>query len=378
VRWSYDTRPDGSEAEFHGDPLVTEGLVIAGSDVRQPEGIGHIYAFERATGKPRWKYRAGPGVTTDILRLGANIYAVTLQDELVSLDLETGEVVWTFATGHPNESFFMNSSPALSGERVFFGGQDGVVYALDAHSGGLLWKRDLGARISTSVAVSGDALYVGTTDRHLYRLSQKTGEVGADFAVEQADPPYGRLLIAGDSLFVFLGERTLLCMDLSLKKARWSRGSGGDWTSARPYLWRGAVLAGNELGELTGFRLADGTPEWSEKFEGVIRGVGASSETLYVGTLKGMLYAWSPGRVSGRSGRVTPLNGIASFAEIEHCAIPCDDLLGFSRDSAFEYSTGSPTRSPARSAPIATRSEPHSLPSRTPMPSPPAPAWPLS
>lgn len=229
---------------------------------------------------------------TDILRLGSNIYAVTLRDELLCLDLETGERVWAFATGHPNETFSRNSSPGLSGERVFFGGLDGTVYALDAFSGQLLWKRELGAQISTSVAVSEDFLYVGTSDRHLYRLVQRTGKVEADLALEEA--PAGRLLIAGSSLLVFLGEKTLLCVDLSLKKALWSRSSADDWTSARPYFWKGVVLAGTGRGELTGLRPADGTPEWSEKFEGVIRGIGVSRDTLYIGTLKGMVYAWSP------------------------------------------------------------------------------------
>lgn len=290
VRWSYDTRQDGSAAEFHGDPLVTDEAVIAGSDFRKPGGIGYVYAFERAAGKLRWKYRADPGVMADIRRLGSNIYGVTLQDEIVALDLKTGEVVWKFATGHSNDNFLANSSPAATGERVFFGGLDGTVYALDAYSGQVLWKRELGGRISTSVALMGDSPYAGSSKRHIYRLDPKTGAVLADLATDEE--PAGRLVPVGDSVLVFFGEKTLACLDASLKKIRWSQTSFGPWTSSRPYLWDGAVLAGNERGEVFALRTSDGSRLWSEKFEGVIRGIGTSEGVLYIGTLKRNVYAW--------------------------------------------------------------------------------------
>ena len=53
VRWSYDIHKDGDQTEFHGDPLVTEKLIIIGTDGK----MGHLYAFEWLTGAVRWKYR---------------------------------------------------------------------------------------------------------------------------------------------------------------------------------------------------------------------------------------------------------------------------------------------------------------------------------
>jgi hypothetical protein len=47
-----------------------------------------------------------------------------------------------------------------------------------------------------------------------------------------------------------------------------------------------------DQGELFAFRVADGVAVWSETFEGVIRGNGSANDTLYVGTLKGLVYAW--------------------------------------------------------------------------------------
>ena len=296
VRWTYDTQQDGHAVEFHGDPLPVEDLIITGSDFRAAGGAAHVYAFERETGKPRWKYRVALGVAADVQRIGPNVCATTLGDELICLDLKTGELVWKFETGHTNEEFFMSSTPATAGDRVFVGGLDGVVYALDAGSGQLLWKRALGGRISTSMLFAGGSLYAGSSNRHLYRLEPKTGAVTADLAVE--GEPAGRLLFTEDSLLLFLGDpisgttRKVACLDAALKAIRWSETASGPWSSSRPYAADHAVLAGNERGELFALRISDGARRWSEKFEGVIRGIGSSDGTLYVGTLKGRIYAF--------------------------------------------------------------------------------------
>src|SRR5262245_9271158 len=94
VKWEYDIRKDGEQSQFHGDPLIAEGLIVIGVD-----GIvGHVYAFDRATGAVRWKYRVEKrGVASDIVRQGDSLYFVTLgNDELVSVDLRSGKRNWAF------------------------------------------------------------------------------------------------------------------------------------------------------------------------------------------------------------------------------------------------------------------------------------------
>ncbi len=290
MRWSYDTQQDGGPVEFHSDPLVIEDLVVVGSDRRKPGGTAHLYAFERATGKPRWKYRVDLGVASDVVRIGPNIYALTLQDELLCVDWKTGELVWKSATGQANEEFLLSSSPAASRDQIFFGGLDGTVYALDANSGAVLWRRDLSGRISTSVLLVVGSLYAGNTNRHLYRLDSGTGAVTADLATEEI--PAERLLFADGSLLVFFADKKLVCLDSSLKTIRWSKAASAPWSSSKPYAWKHAVLIGNEKGELFAYRISDGSLLWSEKFEGVIRGIGQSEDALYVGTIKGRVYAY--------------------------------------------------------------------------------------
>ncbi len=286
VKWGYDTQRDGEALSFHGDPLITKELLLIGSDGKS----GHVYALERSTGALRWKYDVPERrVASDVLRLGQNAYAVTLGDELLCLDLETGKPKWTFHSGFNGHDFHWTTSPALSGERIYFAGLDGIVYALDSQTGKLVWKKDLRARVTTSIALQGQNLYVGTAKRHVYRLDSGSGEVLGDMVTESE--PRWTMVVAGESILVFLGEDVLASLDLLLKKVLWRAEASKEWTSARPYVWRGAVLAGNRR-ELVALRLSDGAREWSHQFPETVRGIGTSDEVLYVGSLKGPIFAY--------------------------------------------------------------------------------------
>ena len=308
-RWSYDIHKDGDQTSFHGNSLIIDDSIIIGTD---GQGIGHVYAFERVTGKVLWKHSIARGVpgnygaTTDILHSGANAYVVTIGDELICLDIKTGRLNWSFQSGFARDKFSWSRRPAVIGNRLFFGGIDGILYALDTRTGKEVWKRDFGSRISTHLTGLGDDLYLGTANGHFYRVNQKIGAVLTDFVL--AVTPVGVPIIAGDSVLVFLnskggdaGAEALACLDLSLTKIRWSQKDSGGWSLTRAYLWRGDVLAGNEAGEVLAFRLNDGSRQWAHSFKGTIRSIGGSDDTLYVGTLNGTLYAYTPQRTGASS-----------------------------------------------------------------------------
>ena len=45
LQWSYDIRKDGKQTSFHGNPLITDDLILIGTDRNcDPEGVGHVYA----------------------------------------------------------------------------------------------------------------------------------------------------------------------------------------------------------------------------------------------------------------------------------------------------------------------------------------------
>ena len=263
--------------------------MIAGSDLRSAGAAAHLYAFDRETGVVRWKTGVGAGVMTDLPVFERLLFGVTLDDEVIALDRETGERVWSFASGAANDDFWMNSSPAVLGESVFFGGLNGVLYGLNARTGQLVWKRELGSRVSTGLVADDAGVYAGTSDGRLHLLSRETGEVKARIETESA--PRGRLVLAGGRLLSFLGENALACYSGTLARPLWTRAGEKPWTSSRPYVWGELALAGNDLGQVFAFRLVDGAIVWTETIGGTIRGIGAADDGLYVGILTGEVRA---------------------------------------------------------------------------------------
>lgn len=232
---------------------------------------------------------------TDIVEAHGKAYLVTLTDEVLALDLRSGILRWKFTSGAPNERFLANSSPTIAAGRLIFGEIDGTVSALDAETGRLLWRRELGARVSTSIAAVGNHLYAGDATGRIHRLNAATGAVEAQLRIGES--AIFRIVVAGESLLVFVIEAdtaTLKSVALSLKAVRWTHGAPpSGWSSfALPYVWKGWVFAGKETGEIVALRLADGQPEWSGKVKGRIAGIGGDETSLFLGTTAGMLYAY--------------------------------------------------------------------------------------
>lgn len=300
LRWSYNIHQDGDQTSFHGDPLVTRDLIIIGTDVGKQ---GHVYAFDRATGKVRWKYLVTTasdgdfGVASDIVQKGNSVYAVAQGDDLLCLDIVTGRLRWHFASHFDRTKSEWANSPLLVGNVVFFDGHDGLVYALDAASGKLVWETDLGSPLTTSPVLIADSIYAATSG-HFYRLRAKDGAKLASIPIP--GDPWRNVTLADGNLLALsdLGPRKpedLLCLNIASRRVQWTVAPpGGGGGVAWPYVWHGEVLS-SDTGYLYAYRQTDGSLAWSHDFPGqLVRGVGVTPDMLYLGTMHGMIYAFTP------------------------------------------------------------------------------------
>ena len=86
-------------------------------------------------------------------------------ERLVAVDLAARELLWTFPAGSA-----FRSSPALAGDALYLGNNDGSVYAVDAGSGTERWRVRTGGRVTGSPAVVDGVLYVGSHDGKVYAI----------------------------------------------------------------------------------------------------------------------------------------------------------------------------------------------------------------
>jgi outer membrane protein assembly factor BamB len=62
----------------------------------------------------------------------------------------------------------VDSSPAISGGRVFVGSSDGKLYVLDAATGAKKWEYEVGDALTASPAIAGGRVVIGAQDGRLY------------------------------------------------------------------------------------------------------------------------------------------------------------------------------------------------------------------
>lgn len=107
-----------------------------------------------------WRAEAGPGYSTPVLAAG-RVYFLERrgEDEVVRcLDGETGAQIWRSAYAAPYEPNpsarkhgpWPKSTTAVAGGRVHAFGVSGILTALDARDGRVLWRRDLEREFSSS------------------------------------------------------------------------------------------------------------------------------------------------------------------------------------------------------------------------------------
>ena len=100
-------------------------------------------------------------------------YIPTSNDGIVAFDLDSKKLVWHFETGESilftapyagKGNKIVESTPVIDGENVIFGANDGFIYTVNAKSGELADKRQVGSAVLGKIAVNGDKIYAGTFD----------------------------------------------------------------------------------------------------------------------------------------------------------------------------------------------------------------------
>lgn len=278
---------DSVHRQFHGDALVDEGLLLIGTDTGEGD-TAYVFAFEPGTAKVHWRRPIGPGVMGDIARWRDRRYVVTVLDELVCFDHASGVTRWSYRdeSAIPNNR---SNTPVVVGDRVIFADRGGTIRCFDAATGRAVWRTAQIDPLSTWMVVADSSLMFVRGQDALIRLDPVTGRERSHTVIS-GGPYAGPIVSVGDSLLLLLGSKALTAVDLATDRVLWSRTEVSEWTSSRPYVWRDMALAGAR-GRLVAFGVGDGVARWTHSLPGVVRGIGAYPETLYVGTLKGQVHA---------------------------------------------------------------------------------------
>lgn len=125
------------------------------------------------------------------------------------------EVIWK--RSFENESF--ESTPIIQDGRIYIGGLDGPVYALELATGKTVWKFETEAGVKAAPAYRDGKLYVGDLDGRFYCLDAATGKQLWGYETN-AEIDSGANFF-GDRVIVGSQDATLYCLDANTGKEVW-------------------------------------------------------------------------------------------------------------------------------------------------------------
>jgi len=197
--------------------------------------------------------------------------------------LPQGQVQWTFTTKRP-----IYSSPTVVDGIVYFGSEDGTLYALDAVSGNEVWEYPTGVMIDSSPTVVDGIVYFGSHDGNLYALNSHTGKIVWDFFTIY--PVDSSPAVAGGVVYFGTGDCHLYALNSLTGKKLWAF-KVGDPVYISPVVANGIVYFGSGDSWMYALRADNGQFRLHYKTYVKDSSPAMSGKTVYFGDQIGNLWA---------------------------------------------------------------------------------------
>ena len=114
----------GQEPIEFASPAVTKDSIFVGSETHGLE------AFDRFDFRRRWVLQIENGVSGEVVYDGNVLYFGGNDGNFYAVDADFGKVLWKYTVKAP-----VFSRPTILGNKVFFNASDDIVYCLDASNG---------------------------------------------------------------------------------------------------------------------------------------------------------------------------------------------------------------------------------------------------
>ena len=199
---------------------------------------------------------------------------------------EDGNEQWSFSTGGT-----ITSSPTIVDSFVYFGSDDGNVYALNESNAFERWAFQTDGSVQSSPTVVSGIVFVGSQDSNLYAINAESGE--EEWAFSTGGAVNSSPTVVNGTVFVGSNDGTLYAVDASSGQETWAYETGGAVESS-PVVVNGSVFVGSDDGTLYAINADSGEEQWTFETGGSIqRSPTVANETVYASSDDNILYAVS-------------------------------------------------------------------------------------
>lgn len=258
---------------------------------------GHVTALAQSDGAQLWRAELGAEIrSTPTLRDG-RLY-VASDAALVALDARTGRRIWSAPFGAERVARISisdsnsrwdhySSGVAVDGDLAVAGSRDGCVHAVRVRTGVEAWRRCTQDIVTSTPALTRDAVYFGGFDHFAYAVSRADGRVLWRYDTHDIVPRDA--VVAGDN--VLFGSRTydIVALNARTGERAWFRHIWSSWVDSPPVIAEGRIYTGtSDALAVFAYDEATGRPIWKRPLPGwTWGGVAVGSHSVYTGVVGG-------------------------------------------------------------------------------------------
>jgi outer membrane protein assembly factor BamB len=185
--------------------------------------------------------------------------------ELADIKLEAGiNILWSKEIGEGTDKRRLNLVPAHQGGRLFIADAEGLVTALNAADGRVLWQRETGIPFSGGPGIAAGSVILGSSDGDLVALSSANGAelwrtgVGSEILSLPA--------VADDTIVLHTLDDSIFGFDAASGEKRWEYRYRAPVLTLRgsstPVIAGQHAIVGISDGKLVKLAVSDGAPVW--------------------------------------------------------------------------------------------------------------------
>ena len=206
-------------------PILTDKLVIQGNP------IDGIKAFDRSSGQEKWTLSFKNGVEGGAALSGDKVYFGANNGQFYCVNTSDGSIVWS----QPLHSESL-TAPLVQGGYVFHLTGNNTLHALDAKTGRSLWvktkpvKAVMTIRTQTKPVFDNGRIYVGFSDGHFSAFNAESGReiwskrIGDDKKFNDVD---ATAVVTPKCVLVSSYANALYCLDKNSGSILWRHDHGG-------------------------------------------------------------------------------------------------------------------------------------------------------
>jgi outer membrane protein assembly factor BamB len=315
VKWKFTT-----EDEIRCSPTAYRETAIIGSYDT------NVYAVELESGKFLWKYATRGGIASSpAVDESSRLVLFGSEDkEFHAIDMR-GKLQWSYPTKDK-----IRGTPCIAHDHVFFGSDDGFVYALVASNGRFIWRYDLAAPVRGRPYVTNELVivgaesgevvalelsgnrkwgfrarknvtsspyvdldegicYIGSSDGYMYALDAHNGYQSWRFRTN--GPIISSPVVAGDLLYFGSADGILYALNAQTSREKWKFTAEGPIV-ASPIFHNGVIYVGGTDAHFYCVDAQSGKERWKFKANGPITSKAhIVGDVILIGSMDKTLYA---------------------------------------------------------------------------------------